>query len=241
MKRSLSSIFLSLTVISCSARPHAKDCCQQFVDKITALQNTAVWGSDFTVPEFDLNGYLSAFDKLTLRAPGMKPTCFHPGINGSMQIFLLPCGGFVDLSNPPSPQYVDGNKLDPKFEAEDSPEGYFQLAIWREIGTRFALHWHAGYDLEFVVCTGEALSEAIKTFEKGMWGWKIDDAQRKALGRIDPTPVIEMDAEKCTVRIVVAAPFGGIYAITYTISRAFPHTIGLADECLFEHRSTIMF
>lgn len=251
------AIFLSVTALAAKAQLKVEYAYQDFIDRVTALQNQVTWrNGEVDFSEFNLDEYVATFDRLTLRSHGMRPVCDHTGRDGHARVYLLADSINFDsfknewedkLEQDPNSfdkmdEYAENNKLSRKFKAEDSPEGYFQLIVWREFGERqFALHWHANYGKAFLVCTKEALMGKLKELEED-WSWNFTNEQREAIKQIDPAPVIRMERDRCIVRIVVIVPFGGIYAETYSISRKFPHIVdNTRTENVFYYSPLLMF
>jgi hypothetical protein len=247
----------SSVVATATAQMKPEYAYQDFVNRVMVLQNRITWSdkeADFS--DFDLDEYVATFNLLTLRAPGMRPVSDHTGRDGHARVYLLADSinfdsfkqkwknklglepdAFVKMG-----EFVGNNQLSQKLQAADSPEGYFQLIVWREFGERqLALHWHANYGKAFLVCTKEALMGKLGELEED-WAWKLTNKQRKAIKQIDPAPVVSVERDRCTVRITVIAPFGGICMETYTISRGFPHIVeNTRSENLFYYRPMLMF
>jgi len=252
----LISIALSLAVVTATAQK-AEHVYQHFVDKVVAGQERITrWEGKIDFSAFDLEEYLAIFDKLTLHAPGMSPVYDHTGENGFARVYLLADSvnfdsfvkewegkrdaerGLFDGMD----EYTENNRPSLKFRAEDSPEGYFQLIVLRELGERrFALSWHANYGKTFFACSREAIGVILEELEKS-WGWDLNDEQRATIRRIDPAPKVSIEGDRCIIRVVAVDPFGGIYAQTFAVSRGFPHIVEkTGNETLFYYWPMLMF
>jgi hypothetical protein len=135
------------------------------------------------------------------------------------------------------PQYVD------YLNVEDVEQGYFEFVALRLMAGQFYLDWHANYNDTDIVCSRDDVRDIISSINDGEFGMKFDlaqQAQARTLKNIEPRVIFNGDT--AVVQVVTFTKWGGFYRRTYTISRAFPHTIlDVKDENLVSYDCGIMF
>ncbi len=243
------AISLTFVVVTSPAQLRVEYLYQDFVDRVTAVQDRVEVDDDGIVPAtFDLEEYLAVFDKLTMHAPGMRPVCAYHRTSPNWGFpIIIPLADSISLDSFNASweknedewsSYIASNQLHHKFKAEPSPEGYFQLIAWLIIGRAFAMEKGDNFRSTAVVCSREALDAKFREFEKERdWFWRpIMVEDREIVRHINPAPVIRMEQDRCIVRITTITSLGGIYAETFSILCSFPHIIEKTErECLLNY------
>jgi len=127
-------------------------------------------------------------------------------------------------------------------EADGTPESYFQWVLLRMMGGQFYLYWHSGYDDDEIIASQAQLEDLVGRMASTETGQPLSLDQKRQALKIDPAPVVEVQGDTATVRIVWFTKWGGFYETTYTISTSTPHQI-MNEETnqLVEYECGIMF
>ena len=127
---------------------------------------------------------------------------------------------------------------------DDEPQGYFQYALLRIMGSQFYLFWHAGYSDKRPIFSYAQFRE-IMVKEKGWekravgqdesfwsWSWLAFDPWiliHKA-AELNFEPSIIMNKEAVEIKLVIFTDYGGLIQRTFLVSRAFPHDLLKEDQ-----------
>jgi len=195
--------------------------------------------------EFDPNRYFEAFTHLQMQAGYVLDFVYHQdGL-----------GGFPVLYARPVEQAPYATEADYRASAtdqadylsfvmpEDSPEGYFEYAVFAMLSNQFYLGWHANYNDWQVLCGKADVEEIIQLFEgEDPFGIPMTAAQKRQARAIDNLqPSVELTDETAIVRMLVFTKWGGFYRRTLTIRRADHSIVDEQDELLVEYDCGIMF
>jgi hypothetical protein len=126
---------------------------------------------------------------------------------------------------------------------EDIEQGYFEMVALRIMAGQFYLDWHANYNDTDIVCNGGDVRDIISSVNEGDFGMKFDLSQQaQARTMKDVEPRVTLNGDTAVVQVVTFTKWGGFYRRTFTISRAFPHTIiDVKDENLVPYDCGVMF
>ena len=117
--------------------------------------------------------------------------------------------------------YLNHIKLD------GSEESYLQFVILAELGSQFALFWHALYNDKEFVCTSEKSEKIINKINRSdeEMDFMEDDIFDEKLKKIDFKPQINIRNDKTVVRMVFFTKWGGFIEAKYQVKKSFPHNI----------------
>lgn len=211
----------------------------EFVSKIVAMQDSArLINVDhmmtLDIKSFDLEKYIAAFDKLDLRDSIEKAKIhYYGGWLDGCPIIYMSDGEDLDYIDWESFAKYD---LVNYFEVEDSPEGYFQLIVYKIIGQRFALYWHSNYGEVHIVCTAERLNKIYELMGKRLGKRKVDDP---LVYERDYTPKFAINKDSCTISVYTFSPFGGLLLNTFSVKRSSPYYSFWPFDNLYRHDYTV--
>lgn len=129
---------------------------------------------------------------------------------------------------PPWPDYLA------HVEVDNTPEGYFELAVLRMMADQFYLSWHANYNDVVIVCDRETLKSTLPETDQPHRRIfppekTLDSPPRdlhKEAAEIDPRPTVDFSADgTVVVRLVTFTKWGGLKEVRFTLSRDFPHSL----------------
>ena len=250
-------ILIALITLACLILPTPASSCQAWQEGVDAFaelnhsqelpihlmqENPAKTGEEFDVCEyFDVLDHLSMEPGLVLDyvyydgGIGREPILY---VRQQDQAPYMTYAEYVDAGETPfsfdESRYAYLNHV----QIDDTEEGFFQFVMLRIMGGQFYLFWHALYNDHIVVANHEGLEEILS--DLGNFG--VSDEQEDAARALDLAPVVEMDDETVTVKVVVFTKWGGFSRGTYVINREFPHTILDSDiEVLVEYDWGILF
>jgi hypothetical protein len=111
-------------------------------------------------------------------------------------------------------------------EIDDTEHGYFEYVVMDIMARQFYLYWHANYNDTEIICNRAEVNDIVDRVSSGDFGYAMDLAeQTKARTLKDIEPVVNLTGDVATVQFMTFTKWGGFYRETYTIKRAFPHTI----------------
>ncbi|MGD9782478.1 MAG: hypothetical protein AB7V14_10050 [Kiritimatiellia bacterium] len=130
-----------------------------------------------------------------------------------------------------------------KIQAEDSPKGFFQLAVLRLLGDRFQLYWHEYYNEIHLVCSRDGWEKRLaRERERGKPYEAPPKAFAAAAKKLDFAPRIRMADDRVDVGVVAYRPFGGLVRYDFTFSRTYPHRLlKQSRTVLREHKQRFAF
>ena len=134
--------------------------------------------------------------------------------------------------------YLNHIKLD------GSEESYLQFVILAELGSQFALFWHALYNDKEFVCTSEKSEKIINKINRSdeEMDFMEDDIFDEKLKKIDFKPQINIRNDKTVVRMVFFTKWGGFIEAKYQVKKSFPHKIIEREtETLIEYDCGYLF
>jgi len=106
---------------------------------------------------------------------------------------------------------------------QNTSESYFQLALFKLIGNKFFLTWHANYMRIQPVC-GERTISMCGDIMPGI-NKKVPDDILDEAKRLDLEPVVELLEGEAKVTVVVFSPWGGFSNQILTFCRKTPHKL----------------
>jgi len=110
-------------------------------------------------------------------------------------------------------------------ESDGTEEGYFQWALLQMMGNQFYLYWHAGYNDAEIIASSERLGEVVDEMVGTQFGEPLSASQKRQALRIDPAPVVTIEGEEVTVRVVWFTKWGGFYETMHTLTATEPFQI----------------
>jgi len=189
--------------------------------------------------DFDPNTYFTALERLSLEPGYVLDYVYYADFLGGAPVLYARATDQPPYSSESAlprtlPPYLDS------IHAEDSIEGFYQLALLRVLGGQFYLYWHAGYNDRQVLVTPAAITallEAGDGFEQAF----PHDMHREAQN-LNPTPQVVLNETTVTVTLLTFTNWGGFEQYTVTFQRAFPHTrIEETIKTLVEYDCGVVF
>ena len=130
-----------------------------------------------------------------------------------------------------------------KIQAEDSPKGFFQLAVLRLLGDRFQLFWHEYYNEIHPVCSRDGWEKRLaQERERGKPYEAPSKTFAAAARKLDFAPSIRMGDDRVDMGVVAYCPFEGLVRYDFAFSRTYPHRLlKQSRTVLLEHRQRFVF
>lgn len=130
-----------------------------------------------------------------------------------------------------------GNKI----KIDGTNEGFFEYTVLQMLGEQFYLFWHANYNDADIICEVSAIEDVIVSIENS--GLEpITNGFKKDARKLNVKPIVEINGDMVTVKLVVFSKWGGFSRFSYTMYRNYPHmVIGFQDEVLLEYECGMMF
>ena len=193
--------------------------------------------------EFDPNRYFEVLTHLKMQDGFTLDYVYSfQGIGGQPLLYARPADG------KPFQTEKDFRAASPAsfvsaVETDDTPEAYLQLSLLALMGAQFYLYWHAGYNDSQILCGSSDVERMISENAQANFGTPLNVSQKlQARAISQPGPAVEIKADRVVVSMVVFTNWGGFIRRTYTINRAFPHTIlDVQSETLVEYNCGVMF
>ena len=223
---------------------------QDKVDEMRALIGGQTFPDHFqgenperTGAEFDPNLYFGVLTHLSMEPGYTLDYVYHwDGMGGYPVLYARPLDQPRYLTEAEYGQ-ATGGEADPwldHVQVDGSEESYFELVLLSQMGRQFYLWWHANYNDATIIADRRGLDAILNTDES--FGIEMPAGTKQQARALDLTPVIEIGENTVTVQVIVFTNWGGFYRDTYTIQRAFPHTIiDHQSENLIEYNCGIMF
>ena len=128
-------------------------------------------------------------------------------------------------------------------EIDDTEQGYFEYVVMDIMARQFYLYWHANYNDTEIVCNRGEVNDIVDRVSSGDFGYAMEPAQQtKARTLKNIEPVVNLTGDVATVQFITFTKWGGFYRETYTINRAFPHTIiDVKQENVVPYDCGVMF
>jgi hypothetical protein len=177
--------------------------------------------------EFDVNQYFSVLTHLSMQEGYALDYIY---INDSLGSYPLIYARPTDLTPYTSPADIPEAMQISDFrdyvEIDDTEQGYFEFVVMDIMARQFYLYWHANYNDTEIVCNRGEVNDIVDRVSSGDFGYAMDLAeQTKARTLKNIEPVVNLTGDVATVQFMTFTKWGGFYRETYTINRAFPHTI----------------
>ena len=194
--------------------------------------------------EFDVNDYFVATPNLSMQEGYTLDYVFHIDGLGSYPIIAA-----RPVDQPPYTEEKDvpeGSEFASYWnyiEIQDTEQGYFEYMALLIMANQFYLVWHANYNDTDVICNREGVDAIIADINDGDFGIEFDSKQMKQIRSMNNIePLAKLVDTTAIVEIITFSKWGGFYRMTYTIDRAFPHTIiDVQEENIVPYDCGIMF
>ena len=113
-----------------------------------------------------------------------------------------------------------------KIEVEDSPRGYFQLAVLRLLGDRFQLFWHEFYNEIHLVCSAAGWKERLKFERQRGEPYRAPPRDFVAAAKkLNFAPQVRLADDRAEVAVTTYSPFGGLTRHEFAFARTAPHRL----------------
>ena len=165
-------------------------------------------------PESKKLEYKKIIDKINNNKPDSKAQ--ENELENIIRTFL----NFDDVDN-----YLTHIRLEP------GEESYLQFVILAELGSQFALFWHAAYNDKEFICTLEKAKKIIDRIGRQdkdinhIENNQFDQQTIEKVKEIYFEPEIDMSDDKVVVRLVFFTKWGGFIEAKYIVKKTFPHKI----------------
>lgn len=194
--------------------------------------------------EFDVNDYFSATPNISMQEGYTLDYVFLGDSLGSFPILAA-----RPIDQPP---YISSADVSADseladywnyIEVKDVEQGYFEYIAFLIMADQFYLVWHANYDDTEVICDREAVDAIVADINDNDFGIAFDKDQMKQIKAMQNIePLVKLTDTTAIVEIITFSKWGGFYRMTYTIDRAFPHTIiDVQEENIVPYDCGIMF
>ena len=211
----------------------------QSVDVPQSLMETGVKQGG----EFDPTEYFKILTHLSMRDGYALDYVYSVDFLGSFPyLYARPVDQHPYASASDVPEGVKLGNFRDQLAIEDVEQGYFEYVVMDIMANQFYLVWHANYNDTQIVCDKDAADAIVDETNSHDFGAKFDLAQQaqvRALTNVEP--VVELTDDSAIVEIVTFTKWGGFFRRTYTVSRAFPHTVDVKEENLVKYDCGIMF
>ena len=256
MKKQIVFLLLALFVssLSCQFLSPAREgtviaSCSEVVAGMGNLQ--AIGAPDYLLEtgrkqggEFDVNEYFNVLTHVSMQQ-GYVLDYVYPiaDLGASPILYVRP----TDQAPYASMEEIPENTQLPDFhdylEVQDVEQGYFEYVVMDLLAGQFYLFWHSNYNDTEIVCNREDVNDIISAVNGGGFGSKMDLVQQgKARAMTHVEPSVRLADESAIVEVIMFTKWGGFYRLTYTIDRAFPHTITeTKDENLVPYDCGVAF
>lgn len=195
--------------------------------------------------DYDPNTFLAVFPKLSLEKGKVLDFVYDlQDLGGHAVVYArsadkAPFSNLAEFKKEFPRKYFIGSSVryDPNYlgsiKAEDSPDGFLQLALLVLTGEQFYIHWHAAYSIFDPVLNRETLADILKDLPENL---------KKQGGELDITPRVIMGIDEVRVEYVIFGNWMGFKRLTWKVSRSFPHRfIGVEEKMLLEYKNPLRF
>jgi hypothetical protein len=204
-----------------------------------SLEKTGVKSAD----AFDANSYFKVLTHISMQDGYALDYVYQvDGLGAYPLLYARPVDQTPYASMEDVPANTDLGNFRDHLVIEDVEDGYFEYALMDMLAGQFYLVWHANYNDTEIVCNREAADAIVEGLNAGNFGMAMDakqKAQVRAMTNIEPA--VKLTSDSAIVEIVTFTKWGGFFLRTYTIGRAFPHTVEMKEENLVEYDCGIMF
>jgi hypothetical protein len=194
--------------------------------------------------EFDANEYFKALTHLSMQNGYSLDYVYQvDGLGAYPILYALPSDQAPYTSIADIPEGVELTDYRDHLAVEDVEQGYFEYVAMSVLASQFYLVWHAYYNDLQIVCDKAAADQIVADINSSEFGMELDLKQRTQVGAMQNVePLVELTHNTAIVDVVLFTKWGGFYRRTYTIDRAFPHTIiDVKEENLVPYDCGIMF
>jgi hypothetical protein len=216
--------------------------CRVVMDSLSALKETLGYSSDMRdrIPsprqgDFDPNDYFQIFTHLGI-TPGYElDYVYFADFMGSKPLIYARESGSVPFET--YEEFVESFGEDPSdarsyaplshasdyleyIQIDESPESYFQFITLALVGDQFYLDWHALYNDIQILCD---LSD-MESIHEDLESYHLESPESVAerAERIDFEPVVVLNEETVSVRLVVFTKWGGFFEAVYVMAGGDP-------------------
>ena len=96
--------------------------------------------------------------------------------------------------------------------ADDTPRGFFELAVLHSMGGQFYLVWHCNYNDNRVICDETGLRDLFRELNQSDM-WAQPSASLEAIAyQLDLLPRVNMADSLCTVSLLTFSKWGRFFA-----------------------------
>lgn len=194
--------------------------------------------------EFDVNDYFSTTPNISMQKGYVLDYVFLGDSLGSFPILAArPIDQAPYTSSADVPADSELADYWDYIEVKDVEQGYFEYVSFLIMADQFYLVWHANYDDTDVICNRESVDAIVVDINDNDFGIAFDRDQMKQIKAMQNIePLVKLTDKTAIVEIVTFSKWGGFYHMTYTIDRAFPHTIiDVQEENIVPYDCGIMF
>jgi hypothetical protein len=194
--------------------------------------------------EFDTNDYFKVLTHISMQKDYSLDYVYQvDGLGAYPVLYALPDGQAPYTSFSEVPENTQLADFREHLDVEDVEQGYFESVVILIMAGQFYLEWHANYNDTQIVCNREDVNGIISDINAGDFGYKFDISQQtKARAMKNIEPLVELTRNTAKVDVLLFTKWGGFFRRTYTIDRAFPHTIiDVKEDILVPYDCGIMF
>lgn len=183
--------------------------------------------------EFDPNSYLTVLTHLTLvHGYTLDYIYNYTFFDGSPYLYARQLDAPPLRSAPCHGDWEVDRQVSDFLVADGSPEGFFELVVFRCLAGQFYLHWHSKYN-DLRVITESSEIEALISEFGGEGPWELGEAKIAAMRLVDPQPIVEIDDNRASVSYCIFSKWGGLLRLKQSFRKTAPHLL-LNEEQLDE-------
>jgi hypothetical protein len=186
--------------------------------------------------EFDVMTIFSALNKLKITEGYLLDYFYHHDLMGGFPVLYIRETGSERFKSEAEffearPECLQGDRSANRcgfidhIETDGSELGYLQLIHFYQSGNQFYLDWHAFYNDRRPYATAEAIDRLVRLIEESGFWVPLDKTQAKKARAIDPTPLVQIEADSVTVKTVWFTHWGGFYESSYNLNPFPPYEI----------------
>ena len=106
---------------------------------------------------------------------------------------------------------------------DDTPDGFFQLIVFRRLAGQFYLYWHANYNDTRILTTAEDIEAIISSVSRDGFGTEFTEEQISALRTVNACPTVELSVNQASVTYCLFSRWGGLTRLRESYHRLPPH------------------
>ena len=175
--------------------------------------------------DFDPNAYFTVLTHLAMKPGYTLGYVYHyiNGFGGNPCLYARSADGKPPHACIERQSVQEEDDLFPFLVADDSPDGFFQLVVFRTLAGQFYLNWHANYNDLRILTTPAEIEALISTVNGEDFGTELTAEQIAGLRAIQPQPYVEIFDERVSVTYCVFTKWGGLTRIKEFFRRTPPH------------------